>query len=417
MARRNTSNVTRRRSHRSNSFMSPALNKVIVLALLAVATRHTFAQQEPRPTRVAGAAKDSAVASATRIAFAQQEPRPLNWGSGSPARRAGEAFVPAEPLHVRLPEEDWHNGPSGSSLPPPPGWMASEFASLGRTMGSSPESEPLQPGDELTMDTGRIASHKTGFFQKLALHTAWFNRSGDDGLGLVETELFLTVAVPLPSRDYPMLITPGFDFALLDGPTTPELPSKLYSTYIDFMWLPKLADRWLGILALAPGFYSDFDAMQNDAFRLKAKALVRYDWVPERVQVLLGILYLNRNDVNWLPAGGVIWDPNDDVHVELVFPRPRLGYRFTTTGLFEDWVYLAGEFGGDTWSVRRGPDLFDMVTYVDWRIFLGVERRRPGGGAHRIEVGYVFGREVQFDLPTPDFTPADTFMIRAGLDF
>ena len=183
------------------------------------------------------------------------------------------------------------------------------------------------------------------------------------------------------------------------------------------MWLPKLSERWLGILSLAPGIYSDFDSMQNDAFRLKAKALARYDVVPQRVQLLFGILYLNRNDVNWLPAGGVIWNPNDDWHLEIVFPRPKLGYRFTATGLFEDWVYLAGEFGGDTWSIRRGPEFFDMITYVDWRIYLGVERRRPGGAAYRLEFGYVFSREVQFDSPTPDYDSADTVMVRAGLDF
>ena len=157
--------------------------------------------------------------------------------------------------------------------------------------------------------------------------------------------------------------------------------------------------------------------MQDEAFPLKGKAPARFDWVPQRLQILFGILYLNRQDVNWLPAGGVIWDPNDDVHLEMVFPRPRLAYRFTATGLFEDWVYLAGEFGGDTWSIRRGPDLFDMITYVDWRVYLGVERKRPGGAAHRLEIGYIFGRKVKFDSPTPDYTSDDTIMIRAGVDF
>ncbi len=284
-------------------------------------------------------------------------------------------------------------------------------------MGSSPESEPLDPGDELTMDTGRIASHKSGFFQKLAFNSAWIYRGGDQSLGLIENEAFVTVAVPLPSRDFPLLITTGFDLIQLDGPQWPDMPVRLYDAYVDFMWLPKLSERWIGILSLAPGVYSDFDSLQDDAFRLKAKALARFDWVPGQVQVLFGILYLNRNDVNWLPAGGIIWDPHEDVHLELVFPRPKLAYRFTSTGLFEDWVYVAGEFGGDTWSIRRGSDTFDLITYVDWRAFLGVERVRPGGAAMRLEAGYVFGRELQFDSATPDASYGDTFMVRAGIDF
>jgi hypothetical protein len=330
---------------------------------------------------------------------------------------AGLPFVPSSAVRVRLPEQDWHSSSVSTTLPPPPGWIAAEFASLSRTMGSSPESEPLLPGDELTIETGRIASHKTGFFQKLALNSAWLARGGAENLGLIENEAFVTVALPLPSRDFPLLVTSGFDWFSLDGPSSRALPPSLYDAYLDFMWLPKLSERWLGILSVSPGLYSDFDAMQDDAFRIKAKALARFDLVPQRVQILFGILYLNRNDVNWLPAGGIIWDPHDDVHLELVFPRPRLAYRFTASGLFEDWVYLAGEFGGDTWSIRQGANQFDMITYVDWRVFLGVERKRPGGAAVRLELGYVFGRELQFNSATPDAQFDDTFLVRAGVDF
>ncbi len=80
-------------------------------------------------------------------------------------------------------------------------------------MGSSPESEPLLPSDELTMQTGRIASHKNGFFQKFSISSAWFDRGGSENLGLIETEMFLTVALPapvegLPSADHARLRCP-----------------------------------------------------------------------------------------------------------------------------------------------------------------------------------------------------------------
>jgi hypothetical protein len=57
------------------------------------------------------------------------------------------------------------------------------------------------------------------------------------------------------------------------------------------------------------------------------------------------------------------------------------------------------------------------IHWHGWRVFLGVERKRPGGAAHRIEAGYVFGRELKFDSATPDATFGDTFLIRAGVDF
>ena len=121
-------------------------------------------------------------------------------------------------------------------------------------------------------------------------------------MGMVEARSFLTVAVPLPSRDFPLLVTTGFDATPLDGPASPDLPAAVYDAYMDFMWLPKLADRWLGILAISPGVYSDFDDVQDNAWRFKGKALVKYDWVPNRVQVAAGILYLDRFTVD-LAAG------------------------------------------------------------------------------------------------------------------
>lgn len=340
-------------------------------------------------------------------------------GPSSPAGSVSgeQPFIPTPSPQVRLPTETWHTDATTSPFPPPPGWSESRFASLERTNGSSPESEPLLPGDELTMETGRLSTHKDGFFQKLAINSAWLYRDEESDWGLIENELFLTVAVPLPSRDFPLMITPGFDALLLDGPPAPDLPPRLYDGYLDFMWLPKLSERWLGILSVTPGVYSDFDSLQEEAFRVKGKALARFDLVPQRVQVLFGMLYLNRSDVNWLPAGGVIWDPHEDLHLEMVFPRPQFGYRLKATGLFEDWVYLAGEFGGDTWSIRRGQDEFDMLTFVDWRVLLGLERRRPGGAAQRVEVGYVFEREIKFDSASPDATAGSTVMLRAGIDF
>lgn len=341
-------------------------------------------------------------------------------GPPAPATGAAADGIPpigaTDPLQVRLPQHDWRAG-SDSSLPPPPGWIAAEFASLSPTQGSSPESEPLFPSDELTMDTGRIASHKDGFFQKLSLTAGWINRDGLDNMGMVEARSFLTVAVPLPSRDFPMLITTGFNATPLDGPPSPDLPPVVYDTYVDFMWLPKLSERWLGILALTPGLYSDFDDLQDAAFRLKGKALVRYDWIPGRVQVAAGILYLNRFTVNWLPAGGILWDPTDDVHLEIVFPRPKFAYRYTSSPLHEDWAYVSGEFGGDTWSIRRGPEFWDMMEIVDWRIFVGIERTKPGGAAARLEVGYIFSRQVEFESQSPEYRPSNMVMIRSGFEF
>jgi hypothetical protein len=345
------------------------------------------------------------------------------WGSAPPSDPPVDIrFVPDSPCVVRFPAETWsaehtpERSPASAGLPPPPpGWSAEEFASLRTAMNI--DRTVSVPTEEIDQHPGRLSVNKSGFFQKLSLQTGWLSRADDADLGLTEAKLLVTVALPVPTRDFPMLVTPGFDMTWLDGPSSPDLPPVLYSGYVDFMWLPKLSDRWMGILALAPGVYSDFQDVQDDARRLKAKMLARFDWVPNRLQLMFGVLYLNRNDVNWLPAGGLIWAPDDDTQLEFIFPRPKLARRIRYDGVSEDWVYLGGEFGGDTWSIQRDSGQFDMITLVDWRAFLGLERRRAGGVSQRVEVGYVFDREVTFITDTPDYTCANTIMLRGSIDF
>ena len=59
----------------------------------------------------------------------------------------------------------------------------------------------------------------------------------------------------------------------------------------------------------------------------------------------------------------------------------------------------------------------DRLTYRDFRAILGIERKQLGGVYSRFEVGYIFGREVEFESATPSFTPADTLMLRGEISY
>ncbi|MGE3780107.1 MAG: hypothetical protein AB7F89_23160, partial [Pirellulaceae bacterium] len=204
---------------------------------------------------------------------------------------------------------------------------------------------------------------------------------------------------------------------LIDGPVAPDLPGQVYEAYVDFLWLPRLSPRWLGIVGVAPSYYGDFEVDESEAFRLTGKGLVRFDWIPDRFQVMLGVLYLNRNDVKLLPAGGIIWMPDDARRYELVFPRPKLAHRITVGAHYEDWVYLAGEFGGNTYAIERVGGAADFITLRDIRVTIGLERKKNGGAGYRLEVGYVFGRRVEYDSVTPDIEADDTALVRGGFTF
>jgi len=57
------------------------------------------------------------------------------------------------------------------------------------------------------------------------------------------------------------------------------------------------------------------------------------------------------------------------------------------------------------------------VTYIDYRILIGFERKLDGGAGYRLEAGYVFGRSISFTSGNGDFQRQDTFMLRGGITY
>ena len=58
------------------------------------------------------------------------------------------------------------------------------------------------------------------------------------------------------------------------------------------------------------------------------------------------------------------------------------------------WGYVEGEYGGNTWTIRRNQPGFngDLVDYNDLRLSLGVESIGFNAQRMNFEVGYVFNR-------------------------
>ena len=315
----------------------------------------------------------------------------------------------------------------GAAPPGPPAGIDGPLTTLEAlpAPGAGPWDEqplPESPVEELLTDEDlyyfppqKISSHKNGFFQLFSLSATWFGNANDpDDLGGTEIDTFLTVALPAPIVEWPLLITPGFNMTLIDGPTVTDLPTRLYLTYVDFMWLPVVVNRWKALLSVAPSVFGDFDTGE---FRLTGKALAIFDWIPGRVQLIGGVLYLNRDNVRILPAGGVIWTPADWTRFELLFPKPKLAVRTGVGPGFEDWIFGTAEFGGNTWPIVRDSGLKDNVTYIDYRLIAGFERKLNGGAGYRLEGGYVFGRSITFTSGNGDFDPQNTFLIRGVITY
>jgi hypothetical protein len=289
---------------------------------------------------------------------------------------------------------------------------------------TDPFANPGYPGDPMVDPTWQNAPFYERFrvVQQVAFEYTMLSRDiGDDAasLGLDEAEISATFGIPTMPGGAPVLITPGFAVQWWDGPAFPDLPPRTYSAWLDVAWNPQITP-WFGTsLAIRPGVYSDFEDVNSDAIRIKGSGLGVFTLSP-RWQIAAGIVYLDRNEVKLLPAGGVVWTPNDDIRWELIFPQPKLAQRLTTYGNTALWWYVGGEYGGDSWSIERiAPVRRDVVDYNDIRVYLGLEWKPVDcmrGISGHVEVGFVFDRELVY-LDTTRFEPDETLMLRAGLAY
>jgi len=280
---------------------------------------------------------------------------------------------------------------------------------------------PGQPPQEFEPPAGRRLppGAKPGPLQQAIVTLTSLPRLDPAGLGLSTIDASLTIGLPAPTVDSPLLLTPGFGTTFVneaDGPCDPGLPAQLSEAWLQARWLRKVGDR-LGVdLAVAPGWYSDLVADIPQALRITGHGFGAWE-ATDDLRVVAGVIYLDRYDVNLLPAGGLIWTPRADRRFELLFPRPRLAWRVNESPRAAQWAYLAGEFGGNQWAVRRDGGDNDVVVYHDYRLLVGWERRPADLGASmRLEAGWVTGRLVEYYLSdSAAFRPSDTFLVRAGV--
>ncbi len=239
----------------------------------------------------------------------------------------------------------------------------------------------------------------------------WIQGQGDS-LGFTEFERQLLFTNPLIA---PFRIIPGFTTRYVSGPDSVDLPGNLTELSVEVAATYQLPEDWVLDVGIRPSLNGDFKFVNNDTFRLPGHAVASRAISPT-TQAALGFVYLAREDISILPVAGLIWQPNPDVKWELVFPKPRVAVR--VGGLSDNgWLYLRSELGGNSWSIERANGHRDVATYRDVRLILGYEAILPRGFAAQLESGWVFSRKLMYASDFSDFTPRDTFMIRASLSF
>lgn len=258
---------------------------------------------------------------------------------------------------------------------------------------------------------------RDGVFQKANVMASWLpNFGGRDGFGISQVGANVLFGFPFPDRESPLLVTPDYTLNFLDGPQWLPVPSRLHEASVDFHHFRAINDRWTFDAAVTIGSYADDDNFATgESMRASGRALGIYQADPNTKWVF-GALYVNRANARLLPALGYIHS-TDDLSIELVFPRPRYAWRTWANGppgYDERWCYVQGEFGGGVWTIDRPSGARDTLSYSDLRIIVGTERKIVGGFSHRWEVGYVFGRELEFDGFGGSFDVDPSMFVRTG---
>jgi hypothetical protein len=281
---------------------------------------------------------------------------------------------------------------------------------------SAEDAEASEPPFGQSLDFKNLLRPRVDFFAE------WEPESG----GLTITSYDLSAKMPL----YPIFgppppfVTSGYAFTRIDAPTTLDLPEHLHDLSLGLAWMRRINERWMARFMLNGAFASDMDNTSSDAWQLRAGgfALFRPN---ERWSWAFGALATGRDDIPVVPAVGVIWEPSRRIRVNLMMPDPRISCLLAESGPRQLWGYVGAGLAGGTWAYDRASGVGERLSYREFRLVLGCELlppRPPGtfrskGTRLNAEVGYVFGREFEFDRVSEDILLEDAFLLRGGISF
>jgi len=360
-------------------------------------------------------------------------PYPAAPGYGAPVNPYAGSPYPATPYpanpYPATPYDPYSLTP-GAPMPAPgvtPYNSAPYSATPNSLFPSSPAPGPApgQPGSpwpDWSSPSTWMSPQPNGmrFIREIRVEETWVAPFGGDFLGVNDLELSATMQFPwFEGRQPPLLVTPGFAFHFWEGPSdaVADLPPRTYDAYLDFSWDPNISPWLSAELDVRVGVYSDFDVVSTRSIRVLGSGVGVINISPVW-KAKLGVWYIDRNHVKLLPAVGFVWTPNDSTHWELFFPRPKLASKLTTLGATTVWWYVAGEYGGGSWTIRRASGASDDVDYNDIKLSLGVDWSNPSGWKGMFEIGYAFERELFYvDNPPQTYNPDSTMFLRGGLAY
>lgn len=265
-----------------------------------------------------------------------------------------------------------------------------------------------------TAEAGATAIQKRALIDT-SLTATWLAPVG--GFGVSDVEAKTQLIIPVFVKGSPLRLAMGFANTSMETPVGFDVPDQLYGLQAELRWLIPFRETWAVDLGAGVGEFTDANGLGSRGFRITGRAIF-VKTVSDRIKWSVGGLYLGRENLKAIPVAGLIYTPHDDVKIELLIPRPRIARRMAWDGDREHWAYFGLElFGGNSWAIEQAGGVEDVVIYKDNRFILGYETKAPGALAGRVEAGYVFGRNLEFENNPATMKPAGTMLLRVGVTY
>ena len=252
-----------------------------------------------------------------------------------------------------------------------------------------------------------------------------FDNKKPNSLETNDSDVSLVFAIPnFLNSNRPLYVIPSYSQHVWEGPTAPgsNLPGSAFSAFLDSGWETNPQQTFGVELGVRVGVFSAFNAVNSESIRIQGKALGRLRLTPTST-LRAGVFYLDRNKIKLLPAGGILWTPNQDSRFDLFFPEPKLSHYVSTLGNSDVWWYLSGYYGGGAWTIKQTDNSNDEIDINDIRLMLGLEfgksdQIRQGFRMGFIEAGYAFNRELIYRVRSSSSLDLEnSFVLRAGFAY
>ena len=241
---------------------------------------------------------------------------------------------------------------------------------------------------------------------------------GSDSFGVDEIDMRLQLAFPcrfIPDNGKTgfFFVAPGGKLVWWNGPAgSQHMPPSGFAAFLDVGAQPKFNDVFTLVAMGRFGIFSDFENVTSDAFRVQGKVEGIFK-ISAPIQLHAGVIYSGRARVKMLPTAGVVWTPDDDWVLRLVFPNPKISRRIWRGQQANWWGYVNMNYGGGSWDIKGHSGLTD---YNDVQLGVGVEFTTHNHIGGYFEFGGSLAREL-YSNGGSWATPPSVLYLKTGIIF